>query len=88
MRGRLALLLLAALAVLLGGCGGSKNTAAAGASDVAAIVPADVPVLLALETDPESEQWRQAEQLLERFPGKDELFEELGRELSEEGLSV
>ena len=88
MRGRLALLLLAALALLVGGCGGSKNTAAAGASDVAAIVPADVPVLLALETDPESEQWRQAEQLLERFPGRDELFEELGRELSEEGLSV
>ena len=88
MRGRLALLLLAALAVLLGGCGGSKNTAAAGASDVAAIVPADVPVLLALETDPESEQWRQAEQLLERFPGRDELYEELGRELSAEGLSA
>ncbi len=89
MRGRLALLLLAALAVILAGCGGSKNAAATGgASDVAAIVPADVPLLLAFETDPESEQWLQAEDLLDRFPGKDELFTELSRELSEEGLSV
>ena len=88
MRGRLAFLPLAALALLLAGCGGSKNTAAAGASDVAAIVPADAPVLIAFETDPESEQWRQAEQLLERFPGKDELFDDLSSELSDEGLSV
>src|SRR5688500_9992146 len=88
MRGRLAFLPLAALALLLAGCGGSKNTAVAGASDVAAIVPADAPVLIAFETDPESEQWRQAEQLLERFPGKDELFEDLSSELSDEGLSV
>ncbi len=88
MRGHLALLSLAALALLLAGCGGSKNTAAAGAFDVAAIVPADAPVLIAFETDPESEQWRQAEQLLERFPGKDKLFEDLSSELSEEGVSV
>lgn len=88
MRHRIALLALAALAVLLAGCGGSENTAASGASEVAAIVPEDVPLLLAFETDPESEQWRQAEQLLGRFPGRDQLFAELSRELSEEGLSL
>jgi hypothetical protein len=85
---RLVLPLLAALAVLLAGCGGSEKTAASGTADVAAIVPADVPLLLAFETDPESEQWRQAEQLLDRFPGKDRLVAELSRELSEEGLSI
>ena len=85
---RLALLPVVALALLLPGCGGSENTAASGAAEVAAIVPDDAPVLVALETDPESEQWRQAEQLLERFPGRDELFEELSRELADEGLSV
>jgi len=83
-----AVLVLTALAVLLAGCGGSENTAATGAAEVAGIVPADVPVLLAFETDPESEQWRQAEQLLGRFPGKDKLFDELSRELSDEGISV
>lgn len=87
MRGRPALLLLAALAVLLAGCGGSENTAASDASEVAGIVPADAPVLVALETDPESEQWQQADQLLDRFPGRDELFAELNDELSAEGLT-
>jgi len=82
------LVLLAALALLLAGCGGSENTAASGASEVAAILPADVPLLLAFETDPESEQWGQAEQLLDRFPGKDELFDALSRELSKEGISA
>ena len=85
---RLALLLLAALALLIAGCGGSKNTAASDASDVAAIVPDDAPLLVAFETDPDSEQWRQAQQLLDRFPGKDTLFAELSRELSQEGVSV
>ena len=88
MRGRFTLLPLAAVALLLAGCGGSENTAASGAAEVAGIVPDDVPVLVALETDPESEQWRQAEQLLDRFPGKEKLFAELSRELSDEGLSV
>src|SRR5687767_3392321 len=85
---RLALLLIAALALLLPGCGGSENTAASGAAEVAAIVPADAPLLLAFETDPESEQWRQAEELLDRFPGKDRLLDELRRALAQEGISV
>lgn len=85
---RLAPLLLAALALLLAGCGGSENTAASGASEVAAIIPADVPLLLAFETDPESEQWRQADELLDRFPGKARLLDELRRGLAQEGISV
>ncbi len=85
---RLALLLLAALALLSAGCGGSKNTAASDASEVAAIVPADVPLLLAFETDPESEQWRQADELLDRLPGKERLLDELRRGLAQEGISV
>ncbi len=85
---RLALLLLAALALLSAGCGGNKNTAASDASEVAAIVPDDAPVLVSVETDPDSEQWRQAQQLLDRFPGKDALFAELSSELSQEGVSV
>lgn len=84
----LVILVLAALSVALAGCGGSEQTAASTASEVAAIVPANVPVLLAFETDPESEQWQQAEQLLDRFPGKDKLFAELSRELTQEGISV
>lgn len=84
----LPLALLAALALLLSGCGGeSSNSAAAVSADVAEFVPADAQLVFALETDPESEQWRQAEALLDRFPGSAALFGELSRELSDEGLS-
>ena len=80
--------LLAALALLLAGCGGNDATnAAAVAGEVAEIVPADVQLVFAVETDPESEQWRRADELLDRFPGKDELFEAFGDGLSREGLS-
>lgn len=82
------LFLLTVLAVLLSGCGGSEQTAASSASDVAAIVPSEVPLLLAFETDPESEQWQQVEALLERFPGKDRLLGELRDGLEQEGISV
>ena len=80
--------LLAALALLLAGCGGSDSTnAAAVAGEVAEIVPADVQLVFVVETDPESEQWRRADELLDRFPGKGRLFEALEEELSQEGLS-
>ncbi len=79
--------LLAALALALAGCGGNGSNAAAVAGEVAQIVPADAKVVVSLETDPESEQWRRAEALLDRFPGKATLFEELHEELSSEGIS-
>ena len=84
----LPLALLAALALLLSGCGGeSSSNAAAVSADVAELVPADAQLVFALETDPESEQWRRGEALLDRFPGSAALFGGLSRELSDEGLS-
>jgi hypothetical protein len=84
----LPLALLAALALLLSGCGGeTSSNAAAVSADVAELVPADAQLVLALETDPESEQWRRAEALLDRFPGKQALFGELSSDLSDEGIS-
>ena len=47
----LASALLAALALALAACGGTGASAAAVAGDVAGIVPADAPLLLAIETE-------------------------------------
>ncbi len=84
----LPIALLAALALLLAGCGGTASTTGAVASDVAELVPADAQLVLALATDPEGEQWRRTAALLDRFPGKSALAEQLHEALSEEGLSL
>lgn len=80
--------LAAALALVAAGCGGSGSAGTAVAAEVADLVPASVPVVLALETDPESEQWRQASALLDLFPGKAKLLEELRSELESDGMSL
>jgi len=81
---------LAALAILVlaAGCGGSEQTAGSFSSDVAEMAPASAPLVLALETDPESEQWGLAQGLLDRFPGKENLLDELSKMLSQEGINV
>ena len=86
---RRALLLVAAgLLAAAAGCGGSETQSGSGAGEVAGIVPASAPLLLAFETDPESEQWQQAEELLSRFPGKQRLLDEVRKGLAEEGVDV
>jgi len=72
----------------LAGCGGSELTGSVVDSDVAALAPASALAVIALETDPESEQWQQAERLLERFPGRQRLLDELRSGLSKEGVDA
>ena len=88
MLGRVALFC-AFVALLLAGCGGT-NTSGSGSSaaEVAGLVPASVPLLIALETDPDSEQWKQADELLSRFPGKQRLLSEVRKGLAEEGMDL
>ncbi len=83
----IALSALLCLAVV--GCGGgSTNTAGSVAGDVAGIVPASAPVLIALETDPDSDQWQQADELLSKFPGKERLLAEVREGLADEGIDL
>src|SRR5919204_2201072 len=70
MRLRLAPLL-AGLALLAAGCGGGGGGNALPAADV---VPASAPVLISLNTDFSSEQWRRGLALARRFPGADDLL--------------
>ncbi|MBA3788246.1 MAG: DUF3352 domain-containing protein, partial [Actinobacteria bacterium] len=80
--------LLALFSAAFAGCGGSTNTSGSAAADVAGVVPASAPVLIALETDPDSDQWQQADDLLSKFPGKARLLTELRKGLADEGVDL
>ena len=80
---------LVAVLLIAAGCGGGSTLAAGSSADeVAGIVPASVPLLVAVETDPESSQWQQADGLLDKFPGRERLLDSLGEELGDEGLDI
>jgi hypothetical protein len=70
LRPALALVLLAA-ALAAAGCGGS--------SPGASFVPANVAAYVAVDTDPESAQWRDVDALAKRFPGRRNAVGSLGR---------
>jgi hypothetical protein len=82
-RGLLAAVL-CGLALALQGCGGDGDggTQLSGAE----MVPADVPLYISIDTDLQSEQWQAAQDLLDKFPGKEELLARLTRELASEDV--
>lgn len=83
-RGLLASLLcsLALVAPACGGDDGDGGTTLSGAE----MVPADVPLYVSINTDLESEQWQAAQDLLDKFPGKEKLLELLRKELAAEDV--
>jgi hypothetical protein len=85
-RALLAIVLLASVAVA--GCGGTESTTGSSAAEVAGTIPASAPLLIAFETDPESEQWKQADELLSKFPGKQKLLDEIRKSAKEDGLDL
>src|SRR5215210_6710696 len=74
-----ATLLLAALA----GCGGSEETTAASAADA---VPAAAAAYLSVQSDLDSAQWDQVDELLGRFPDGDRALPGLRAALAGKGL--
>lgn len=64
--------LLAGLALLAAGCGGGGGGNALPAA--AGVVPASAPVLISVNTDFSSEQWKRELALARRFPGAGELL--------------
>jgi ABC-type glycerol-3-phosphate transport system substrate-binding protein len=85
----LALLTLAAaLGLVAAGCGGVAEQADGTVPDSASLAPADAIAFATVTTDESSEQWQQAADLLDRLPGaKDDLTDEVTRELRDEGLT-
>ena len=78
--------LLATLAFAAAGCGGEDI--GAGQASGAEILKAGALVYWEMESDPDSGQWQQAEELLKRFPDGEKWIAELKKELeSEEGVT-
>ena len=75
--------LVCAVALVAVGCGQTEGGSTAAGAEV---VPADAAVFAAFDTDFDSEQWQDAEDLVERFPRGDLLRGFLTRELEGEGL--
>jgi hypothetical protein len=78
--------LLAGCVLAVTGCGGSDNTAASGGEGAAAIVPKSAAVYVSIDTDLDSDQVNQLEDLLAKFPDREKLFDELQSGLAEENL--
>ena len=84
---RLALgALLAGLALSVAGCGGSDSSAT-GAEGAASIAPASATVYATINTDLDSGQVDQLEELLAKFPDRERLFAEIQKSLAEDDLS-
>ena len=68
---------LALLVLLAAGCGSESSSGPAGAE----VAPASAELFLSVRTDPDSEEWRQAVEVVERFPDSDQVVNFLLEEL-------
>jgi hypothetical protein len=75
-------LLVAALAFGLAGCGGTTNPSS-GAAD---IVPASVPLFVAINSDSSSSQWQTVNELANKFPDKQKAVDSIKQQLQKKGL--
>ena len=73
--------LLALLALVLAGCGGTTSDVGAGASD---FVPGSAAVFIAVDTDPSSSQWQTVDELASKFPDKQKGIDAIKREMRED----
>jgi hypothetical protein len=79
---------LAALVLTLAaGCGGAETTKSGSVPEGASFAPANTAAYMVAVTDVDSEQWRAADNLLKRFPGRAELLESFTDELDKDNLT-
>jgi uncharacterized protein DUF3352 len=94
MRTRLGVALLALLALLLvaacGGGGGSAKTPSAGGGSIPAgadFAPASAVGFVSAVTDADSSQWKAADDLLDKFPGRAQLIAQVEQALAKQQLN-
>ena len=77
-----------ALAALLAGCGSAAKTSSRGGSIPAgaSVVRAGVVAFVAVDSDTASSQWKQVDELAQKFPGRDNLVAQLKQKISEQGV--
>jgi hypothetical protein len=80
--------LVSALALAAGACGGSDEVTGAGeGSDGAGFVPATAPAFITVNTDFESDGWKNLEALLDKFPDREQALDQLREGLEAENVT-
>jgi hypothetical protein len=80
--------LVAALALAAGACGGSDEVTGAGeGSEAAGFAPATAPAFITVNTDFESDGWKNLEALLEKFPDRQQALNQLRQGLEAENVT-
>jgi hypothetical protein len=77
-----------ALAALLAGCGSAAKTSSRGGSIPAgaSVVRAGVVAFVAVDSDTGSIQWKQLDELAQKFPGRDNMVAQLKQKISAQGV--
>jgi hypothetical protein len=77
-----------ALVALLAGCGSAAKTSSSGGSIPAgaSVVRAGVVAFVAVDSDTGSSQWKQLDELAQKFPGRDNLVARLKQKISAQGV--
>jgi Protein of unknown function (DUF3352) len=79
------------LVLSLAACGGDGDGGSAtstGTDSAASVVPASATGFVSINTDRESDQWKQLEELAGKFPGKDRLVDMISDELADEDVDL
>ena len=75
---------LAVTAVLAAGCGGTTAQLGSGASS---IVPASAPAFVAIDADPQSQQWQTIDSLASKFPDKQKAVDSIKQDMTSADVS-
>jgi hypothetical protein len=90
MRPALVSLLLVVTLGLAAGCGGGENvvqTTGAATDGAAQLAPRDSAAYVGIDTNLDSAQWQQLQELLDRFPDGDQLVQKIVDEAGKDGVS-
>lgn len=79
--------LVAGFVLAAAGCGGGSDSAATGGTGAASLAPESAVLYATINTDLDSDQVNQLEELLEKFPDREKLLAEVQKGLAEEDLS-
>jgi len=76
------------LAALLAGCGSASKTSSTGGSIPAgaSVVRAGVVAFVAVDSDTGSNQWKQLDELAQKFPGRDQAISKLKQQFTDQGV--
>ena len=79
---------LAALALLAGGCGGSSSSkgSASGSAAGATVVPASAVAYVSVNSDLGSDQWKKADALSKKFPGRAKAIASFEKDLAKDDI--